>query len=201
MAEVKDATCVVNVHYSKEGPVFSKVPVQSRGQDVERPRAWVRGETPWVEYTYHPPALPTPRSPTRKELTHMRQADVRVARALRDAWCDPARARTDLLAAGATYASVGDTQGLANAFIAHAQTRLSDAHLAEHESRLNISTYALAREEYQSAHAIFTSLLHTEPARYQVRRLDRFQKASIGQRMRPYPLKHTAEDAYIASIG
>ena len=76
--------------------------------------------------------------------------------------------------------------------------------MAGHGAQLSQSTYALAREEYSSAHAIFTSLLHLQPSTstlYEVSRLERFERAAVEQRMRPYPLKMNALDAYVAAFG
>ena len=97
-----DATSVHSVRYTGEGPVVQEKPLQHRGSEQLGPRGWIRGETAAVEYSYlplSPPPAPLPQS--RKTLTKRRQADVRVRRALRDAWCDPSRARKDLLDAGA----------------------------------------------------------------------------------------------------
>lgn len=199
--DVTEASCTVNVYYTDEGPVQREEPKQIRGEEAERPRSWVRGETPPVEYTFRPATMPP--APRRSKATraHQRQADVRARRGLRDAWCDPARARKDLLAAATAYNTMKDEQGLANAFIAHAQTRLGDAHLAELGSQLSLHSSMLAREEYSHAHAIFTTLLNTQAKRYDTRRIGPFETASTAQRFRPRPLKHTAVDAMSAAIG
>lgn len=197
-----DATSVHSVRYTGEGPVVQEKPLQHRGSEQLGPRGWIRGETAAVEYSYlplSPPPAPLPQS--RKTLTKRRQADVRVRRALRDAWCDPSRARKDLLDAGAKFAEIEDGQGLAMAFIAHAQTRLGDSNLAGFAPHLCLSAVNLAREEYSHAHAICTSLLYTRPTTYDGSRHYPFEKAATKQRMRPTPLVMGAEDAKAAAGG
>ena len=198
---VHDAARVQCTRYGREGPIVSNEPLQSRGVEVPRPRGWIRGQTAPVEYTYRPLEPPAAPSRTRATLTKRRQADVRVRRALRDAWCDPARARKDVEAAGAVYADIQDEQGLAMAFIAHAQTRLGDMHLSGMKEGLGLAAIGLACEESSHAHAIYTSLLQTGPLRYDVHRHPAFEKAAIAQRFRPWPLTMTADDAAAASVG
>ena len=104
------------------------MPALNRGTPVKEPVLWTRGVTPPVEYTGRPlqaPPLPT-LSKWAKRKQH--QADVRLRRALVDAWADPERAQKDLNAAGLVYNELLDAQGLANVFMAHAQTRLANAH-------------------------------------------------------------------------
>ena len=199
--EVHDATSVQCVYYTPEGPVIQDEPLLYRGVEPQRPRGFIRAETAPVEYTYLPAAPPPPPVASRWTKTKRRQADARVRRALRDAWCDPARARKDCFAAGAVYADLQDGQGMAMAFIAHAQTRLGDANLSELAPHLGTTAAGLAREEYSHAHAIYTSLLHSRPTRYDVSRHMPFERAARGQRMRPWPLVMGAEDAKAASIG
>ena len=97
------------------------MPALNRGTPVKEPVLWTRGVTPPVEYTGRPlqaPPLPT-LSKWAKRKQH--QADVRLRRALVDAWADPERAQKDLNAAGLVYNELLDAQGLANVFMAHAQ--------------------------------------------------------------------------------
>jgi hypothetical protein len=109
------------------------------------------------------------------------------------------------VAAATIYDSLKDEQGLASAFIAHAQTRLGDSNLAisfaKVRSEVTIPSSSLAREEYSHAHAIFTSLLNTQPKRYDVRRLGSFEEASTKQFLRPRPLQHTVADTMAAAMG
>jgi hypothetical protein len=204
--DVSDTTCMQNVYYAKEGPVEREEPKLLRGVDTVRPCSWVHAEAPAVEYTFRPSEwMPQAPQRSRADLTRQHRADVRVRRALRDAWCDPARARKDLVAAATIYDSLKDEQGLASAFIAHAQTRLGDANLAmsfaKVRSEVTIPSSSLAREEYSHAHAIFTSLLNTQTKRYDVRRLGSFEEASTNQFFRPRPLQHTAADTMAAAMG
>ena len=207
-----------------------------RGVPVEMPRQWTRGQTPTVEYTYRPLDPPTPPKLSRAAEKKKRGADARLRRALVDAWRDPARARSDLLAAGVAYADLGDGQGahtatvefylrrewfhtrlttcplllslllcvcagLANAFQAHAQTRLADAHLAEWGEQLRLPASNMAREEYSHAHAIVSSILDSHPAHYSARRQISVHRVAVDQTMRPFPLKLNAEDARAADMG
>jgi hypothetical protein len=172
-----------------------------RGVAVESPPHWTRGSTPPVVYTGRPlePALPQRMSSHALRKRH--RADVRLRRALVDAWCDPARARRDIHAASDAYASVGDAQGLANAFAAHAQTRIADAYLAEWGQQLSLPASSMAQEEYVQAHALYTTLLETSATHYETARQKPVHKAAVAQRMRPYPLNLDAEDACAAVLG
>lgn len=200
-AIVREPSMVTSVRYTDEGPRQIRTPALYRGVEMPVERGWIRAEAPPVEYTFQPLA-PTPvAEPTRRVRNQTKRADVRMRRALQDAWCDPARARSDLLAAGTAYAELGDSQGLAMAFAAHAQTRLGDANLAGWKAHLSLNAAGLAREEYSHAHAIFSSLLNTQPVSYKVARHQPYERACIAQRMRPAPLHMTAEDACAASMG
>jgi hypothetical protein len=170
-------------------------------QDKAEQQTWMRGQTPFVEYTHKPDEPPLPRKLTKAGLSKQRRADARLRRAMVDAWCDPARARKDLLAAGSAYADLRDAQGLANAFVAHAQTRIADAHLAEWDSQLSLPASNMAREEYAQAHKLFSALLDDMPRHYSAPRQHPVHAVTTGQRMRPYPLSLSADDAKPASIG
>ena len=172
-----------------------------RGVPVEEPVSWTRGQTPFVEYTGRSLAPPPPPKLTRAALRKRRQADARMRRALVDAWSDPLRAQRDLLAAGIAYADMGDTQGLANAFMAHAQTRLSNAHLAGWDQQLSLPASNMAREEYARAHVLYSELLETRPTGYSAQRQKPVHQVAVGQRMRPIPLRLDAADAYAADMG
>lgn len=172
-----------------------------RGVEIPEPQTWMRGQTPFVEYTHKPDEPPLPRKLTKAGLSKQRRADARLRRAMVDAWCDPARARKDLLAAGSAYADLRDAQGLANAFVAHAQTRIADAHLAEWDSQLSLPASNMAREEYAQAHKLFSALLDDMPRHYSAPRQHPVHAVTTGQRMRPYPLSLSADDAKPASIG
>ena len=72
---------------------IAPMPALNRGTPVKEPVLWTRGVTPPVEYTGRPlqaPPLPT-LSKWAKRKQH--QADVRLRRALVDAWADPERAQ------------------------------------------------------------------------------------------------------------
>ena len=172
-----------------------------RGVPIEQPVTWTRGLTPAVEYTgrpLEPPATPQlSRAATRKK----RAADARLRRALVDAWCDPARAQRDLLAAGAAYASLRDAQGMANAYMAHAQTRLADAHLADWSEQLSLPASNMAHEEYLQAHKLYSRMLHLQPTMYSASRQKPIHAVCKGQRMRPFPLNLDTEDARAADMG
>ena len=162
---------------------------------------WTRGQTPFVEYTHKPAEPPQPRKLTKVGLNKQRRADARLRRAMVDAWCDPSRARKDLLAAGSAYADLQDAQGLANAFVAHAQTRVADAHLAEWDRQLSLPASNMAREEYAQAHKLFSTLLDDMPRHYAAPRQVPVHAVIKGQRMRPYPLQMNADDSKPASVG
>jgi hypothetical protein len=193
-----------------------------RGVPVEKRETWIRAHTPFVEYTGGPLAASPAPTLTKSMERRKRAADVRLRRALSDAWCEPSRARRDLLAAGVAFADLGDAQGvrssdvnaailasdrqhtlwlcagLANAFVAHAQTRVADAYMAQWGQQLSIPASNMAREEFAHAHQLYTSLLEVEPTHYSARRQRSVHKASIGQRMRPVPLRFTADDTRVA---
>ena len=123
-------------------------------------------------------------------------------RALIDAWCDPERAQRDLLAAGAYYASERDSQGLANAYLAHAQTHIANAHMAGQGPVLSLPATITSKREYSFAADIFTFLLEDGNIdRYSLSRQKCVHKATIGQRMRPMPLSMEASDARAAALG
>lgn len=172
-----------------------------RGVDVIDEPRWTRGVEPWVTYTSRPlqPPEPFPRTPS--EERRVRQADVRLRRALRDAWCDPSRARRDLNVAGGHYKALHDAQGLANTFIAHAQTRLADANLAELSDQQSLPAANMAREEYAHGHRVFAALLQRAPAHYSYPRQSAVHRACTGQFMRPVPLRLDPEDARAAEVG
>ena len=172
-----------------------------RGIPLEAPPSWTRGQTPPVEYTGRPLSAPAPPVLTRAAEKKQRWADARVRRALVDAWFDPTRARRDLHAAGAADADLRDAQGLANAFMAHAQTRLADAHLADWGQMLSLPASNMAREEYAHAHALYSSLLETRPAWYSPSRQQSIHVAQLGQARRPFPLRLDKEDARAADMG
>lgn len=90
---------------------------------------------------------------------------------------------------------------MANAFVAHAQTRLADAHMAEWDTYLSLPASNLAREEYAHGHALFSALLDAQPEHYSDRRQHSVHRATIGQNMRPIPLHMTTEDARAANAG
>ena len=166
-----------------------------RGVEMPEPVLWMRAETDWVDYTHKPSVPPPPRKLTKVGLTKQRRADARLRRAMVDAWCDPERARKDLLAAGSAYADLRDAQGLANAFVTHAQTRLADAHLAERGSQLSLPATSMAHEEYAQAHTLYTTLLEDVPRHYSKERQRSVHAVAVGQRMRPHPIKLDANDA------
>lgn len=172
-----------------------------RGTPVVEPPKWTRGLTPHVEYTGRPLFPPPAPQLSKAGKNKRRGADVRLRRALIDGWCDPERAQRDLLAAGTAYADLRDAQGLANAFVAHAQTRLAKSHLAEWDAQLSLPASNMAREEYAHAHVLYSSLLETSPAHYSSARQKAVHKAAIGQVMRPVPLTLSAEDARTADMG
>ena len=91
--------------------------------------------------------------------------------------------------------------GLANAFVAHAQTRLADAYLAEWSQQLSLPASNMAREEYAHAHALYTALLEKGPTRYSPTRQKSVHAVAVGQRMRPIPLRLDVEDARSADMG
>ena len=164
----------------------------------------VRSEQPApVEYTYAPAPVEGPSLPPGGPhgVARQRRADARLRRAYRNAWCDPERSRKDLVAAGNEYAELRDAQGMANAFIAHAETRLADAHHNGYGASLGLSAALTAREEFEYASQLFASLLNQQPRRYAAQRGHGIQSAVVGQRMRPFPLSLTAEDARPAEIG
>ena len=172
-----------------------------RGVEIPEPQSWIRGQTPFVQYTHKPIEPPPPRTLTRAGVNKQRRADARLRRAMVDVWCDPARARKDLLAAGSAYADLRDAQGLANAFVAHAQTRVADAHLAEWDRQLTLPASNMAREEYAQAHKLFSALLDGMPRHYSAPRQVPVHAVTTGQRMRPYPLQMNADDAKPAALG
>ena len=172
-----------------------------RGVEVPPPQTWTRGQTLAVEYTGRPLDPPRPMGLTRAGKNKQRQADARLRRALVDAWCDPERARKDLLAAGSAYASLRDAQGLANAFVAHAQTRLADAHLADWGEQLSLPASNLAREEYAQAHTLYSTLLDNVPKHYSKERQCGVHAVARFQRMRANPLSLSADDARAADLG
>ena len=90
---------------------------------------------------------------------------------------------------------------MANAFVAHAQTRLSDAHMAEWDPYLSLQASNIAREEYSHAHALYSALLDSQPTHYSAARQRSVHKASINQTMRPIPLTLDTEDARAADAG
>jgi hypothetical protein len=157
-----------------------------------------------VEYTYSPlpksgPTVPPKGSSGRKK---QRWADARLRRAFRDAWCDPERARKDLLAAGNAYADLRDPQGMAHAFIAHAETRLADSHHTGYGASLGLSAVLTAREEFQYAGHILTAVVNEQCTRYSTGRGEGFKASIRGQRMRhPQPLTLTAADTRVAAKG
>lgn len=164
---------------------------------------WTRAITEPVTYTYQglranlgdagPPLTP-----------NKRRADARVRRALVDAWVDPERAQRDLLAAGAVYARTRDSQGLANAYMAHAQTHVSRAHMARPRVGpvLSLPATRTAKREYSFAADIYTHLLEARNiGEYSVSRQKAVHTATKGQRMRPMPLFLEAVDARAAALG
>ena len=172
-----------------------------RGVPIVEPPKWTRGQTPHVEYTGKPLQPPPAPSLTKAGQHKRRVADAKLRRALIDAWCDPERAQKDLHAAGNMYADLCDAQGMANAFMAHAQTRLASAHLAGWGEQLSLQASNMAREEYAHAHQLYSSLLDTRPTFYSDARQKSVHKATKGQCMRPIPLSLTAEDARAADMG
>ena len=91
-----------------------------RGVPIVEPPKWTRGQTPAVEYTNRPLNPPEPPKLSRPSERKRKGADARLRRALIDAWRDPARARSDLHAAGAAYADLDDAQGASATFyLAH----------------------------------------------------------------------------------
>lgn len=199
-----------------------------RGVPVERPPQWTRGITPSVIYTGRPLEPPPARKLTKAGELKQRMADARVRRALVDAWRDPSRARKvrvtasvpqdavavphgknharvmswqDLMAAGTMYADLRDAQGLANAFVAHAQTRLADAYLAEWDEQLSVPASNMAREEYAHAHVLYSSLLDVDATMYSAKRQVSVHAVAVGQEGRPVPLTLKAEDARVAAAG
>ena len=200
-AVVSDATRVQNVYYTKIGPVEQEEPAQYRGSDTLRPCGWIRGQTPPIEYTLKPLAsLPSPQR-SKAHRTKQRQADARLRRGLRDAWCDPERARKDAFAAATAYAAINDQQGLATAIVAHAQTRIGQSKLSGLHPYLLTHAALLAGEEYSHAHAIYSSLINAYPECYDACRVRPFQAACNRQRFRAHPISFTAADAAAASIG
>ena len=174
---------------------------QFRGVEQPEPITWMRGDTPWVEYTNKPSEPPQPRRLSKVGLAKQRRADARLRRAMVDAWCDPERARKDLLAAGSTYADLHDAQGLANAFVTHAQTRLADAHLAGWDAQLSLPASNMAHEEYAQAHKLYSTLLDEMPRHYGKERQRSVHTVAVGQRMRPNQLRLNADDAKLAAMG
>ena len=63
----------------------------------------------------------------KRDLRRLQRADVLTRRAVLDAWVDPARAQRDLAASSRVYAQPHDVQGMANACIAHADSRRGSA--------------------------------------------------------------------------
>lgn len=90
---------------------------------------------------------------------------------------------------------------MANAFVAHAQTRIADSKLAAWPEHLSLPASNMAREEYGQAHALYTALLDTSPAHYSAKRQVGVHKVAVNQHMRPVPLQLSAADALAASIG
>lgn len=174
-------------------------------REASRLKRIVRSTVPSpVEYTHAPMPKEGPTVPPAGTLGKKQQrwADARLRRAYRDAWCDPERARKDLLAAGNAYANLRDPQGMANSFIAHAETRLADSVHTGYGPSLGLSAVLQAREEFQYAGHILTSVLHEQATRYSTPRGSGIRAAIVGQRMRhPGPLTLTAADTVVAVRG
>lgn len=95
---------------------------------------------------------------------------------------------------------------MANAFVAHAQTRLASAHLGEVGKQLSLPASNMAREEYAHAHVLYSAMLNATSnapysTRYSAARQVSVHKVAVGQRGRPLPLTLTAEDARVAALG
>ena len=67
------------------------------------------------------------------------------------------------------YAALSDAQGMANAFVAHAEARCADAYYAGHTGDLTLPACERARAEYTHAAALFGALLK-QPDRYDLPR-------------------------------
>ena len=189
----------------------------ARGGDLESPKrhrecafrgmaeVWTRAATEPVTYSFSP--MRAPAGDAGPPLTaHKRRADARLRRATTDAWCDPERAKKDLLATGTYYAASRDSQGLANAYMAHAQTHSAIAYMAAVDGHrapeLSLPATQTSRKEYSFAADIYTHLLEDRNvAQYSVARQRSVHRASIGQRMRPAPIFLDAGDARAAVMG
>lgn len=85
--------------------------------------------------------------------------------------------------------------------MAHAQTRLADAHLAEWDTQLSLPASNMAREEYAQASSLYETLLDNMPAHYSAARQKPVHKVAVGQRMRPNALRLDASDSKPAELG
>lgn len=125
----------------------------------------VRPTEPGTYYTYAPVPVVVDQPMDRARARALHQADVRLRRAVRAAWTDPSLARQDCLAVGAQYAALQDAQGMANAFIAHAEAQCADAcyaglaRLDKHgKPTFGAQSHSRAKEEYLHATSLYSAL-------------------------------------------
>eukprot|EP00965_Chrysotila_dentata_P212670 6187171-Pleurochrysis_carterae.AAC.3 len=136
----------------------------------------------------------------RADHRRLRHADVRLRRALQTAWVDPETAQGDLCAATAIYAELQDPQGMAHAYVAHADARRGVFYLGSIQANClpnlaPVTTAAHAGIEYSLANRTFTGL-----QRYDTRR-GRAAQAAMKAAKRPVPLSLNARDFSTAILG
>lgn len=135
---------------------------------------------PGVVYT-HAPSVPAdqmaPPSPLSKSArAKQRHADAALRRAAGMAWKDPKLSTGESKKAAPVFAALRDPQGLAGAFVAHAEARCAHAHHAHHAGVQCSQNFSKARDEYAQAVALYR-MLASSPELYDWPRQKRFHEA------------------------